>query len=68
MTELEKIKRYIQNTKLNHINTSYYIRVREMKAFGQCDLFYAIGLAFEYGRAKGYRAAKAETREKVEVK
>lgn len=69
MTELEKIKKYIQNTNLN-IDTNYHIRVGEIMAVGQCDLFHAIGLAFEYGRAKGYRAAKAETKakQKVEVK
>ena len=52
MTELERIKKYIKNTNLN-MNTNYNIRVGEMIAVGQCDLFHAIGLAFQYGQAKG---------------
>ena len=67
MTELERIKKYIKNTNLN-MNTNYNIRVGEMIAVGQCDFFHAIGLAFQYGQAKGYRAAKAEMKKKVEVR
>jgi len=42
MSEIEKMKRYIERTKM-----------------GRADNY---ALAFDYGKAKGYRAAKAEGR------
>ena len=63
MTEIEKMKRYIERTPVNDDHDTYVIRAREIAtllSYGcQAD---AIMMAFDYGRAKGYRAAKAEAR------
>lgn len=67
MSEIEKMKRYIERTKLNK-NDLYQMNMREM-----LDLAHAtaetpveiVCLAFEYGKAKGYRAAKAKRRAAV---
>ena len=62
MTEIEKIKRYIARTGVGYKDTSpYHMSVAE--AFALADMggeINAVSLAFEYCRAKGYRAAKAE--------
>ena len=53
MTEIEKMKQY------------YDILMGELQVMGnfaRSDLYSALILLFEYGRAKGYRAAKAERR------
>ena len=61
MTEIEKMKRYISNTP--KVSDRYEVGTRQlialMKGLSEFD---ALDLAFEYGRAKGYRAAKAEVR------
>ena len=67
MTEIEKMKRYIERTKMDK-NSSYQMNFREM-----LELTYAsaeipadiVCLAFDYGKAKGYRAAKAERRSRT---
>ena len=64
MSEIEKMKRYIERT-TREADNSYQMNIREM-----LDLAHAtvetpveiVCLAFEYGKAKGYRAAKAEGR------
>ena len=67
MTEIEKMKRYIERTKLKP-NDRFYMDMAEEfelahQANGSIDLsLEAISLAFKYGKAKGYRAAKAEVR------
>lgn len=67
MSEIEKMKRYISKTKMNDSDRFYLDmaeafelaqRARESKDFP----FEIINLAFKYGKAKGYRAAKAERR------
>ncbi len=66
MTEIEKMKKYIERTKLP--SAGFYMNLDEAfelagQAFGCGDLpIEAISLAFNYGKAKGYRAAKAEVR------
>lgn len=61
MFEIEKIKRYIERTKIVDNKDAYVIRMREAKALRSMeDHGVALFLAFEYGKAKGYRAAKAE--------
>lgn len=68
MTEIEKMKRYIERTKfssraVNH----YYLNWTEVGLLRDemCrDPFRALCLAFDYGKAKGYRSAKAEGRAK----
>lgn len=63
MSEIEKMKRYIERTKLNISATSpYQADVKEVLAISDLPVFDAITLAFAYGQAKGYRAAKAERR------
>ena len=62
MTEIEKSKRYIARTGVGYKDTSpYHMNLGEALALARAsDNVRAISLAFEYGRAKGYRAAKAE--------
>lgn len=67
MSEIEKMKRYIERTKMNKAD-NYCLVYQE--AVGLCNaarrngdsLMDVIALAFDYGKAKGYRAAKAEVR------
>ncbi len=70
MSEIEKMKKYIERTKMPISQTSgYQMNVEE--AFELCyqawrcpDLpMEMISLAFKYGQAKGYRAAKAKMKE-----
>ena len=60
------IKKYVENTRINKNTTKYYdMGTSEMGPIGglcACRFEDGIYLAFEYGRAKGYRAAKAEAR------
>lgn len=72
MSEIEKMKRYIERTKMNdRLDSFYRLNLAEafeltMQADACSDLsFNAICLAFNYGKAKGYRAAKAERRARV---
>lgn len=69
MSEIEKMKRYIERTKMNdRLDSLYRMNLAEafelaVQADTSSDLsFNAICLAFNYGKAKGYRAAKAEGR------
>ena len=63
MSEIEKMKRYIERTKLNISAASpYQMSTRELFATSTLTVFDAVNLAFKYGQAKGYRAAKAEGR------
>lgn len=62
MTEMEKMKRYIELTNAT-ISDRYEIGLLEVSELNRAkDWIDAIYLAFLYGRAKGYRAAKAEGR------
>lgn len=67
MSEIEKMKRYIERTKMN-APTAYGMNMHEVfelskQAYGCGELpIEIIDLAFNYGKAKGYRAAKAERR------
>ena len=60
MTEIEKMKRYIERTKMDK-NDRFYLDMAEAYESPSLPLD-AISLAFKYGKAKGYRAAKAERR------
>lgn len=66
--QVEKIERYIEKTTLSpDISRRYQIESAE--AFALLDAmkdspYITIQTIFEYGRAKGYRAAKAEARMK----
>ncbi len=66
MTEIEKMQRYIARAKMpSDPKDNYCFCLGELNAierFAKADSFNALCLLFEYGRAKGYRAAKAEVR------
>lgn len=69
MSEIEKMKRYIERTNMNIENPlQYAMNMREafelahMAGAGDALSIKAISMAFNYGQAKGYRAAKAEGR------
>ena len=72
MTEIEKMKRYIERTKMSASTTSL-CKMNMLEAFElayqalECrDLpIEAISLAFDYGKAKGYRAAQAKIKEAI---
>lgn len=71
MSEIEKMQRYIDRTKTPFRSKCLY-GLNSLEAFAlmkkvndrdtNLPAFDVICLAFEYGRAKGYRAAKAEVR------
>ncbi len=64
MTEIEKMKRYIERTKMEKGHL-YQINMREMLDLAHTAAETPIDvvcLAFECGKAKGYRAAQAERR------
>lgn len=67
MTEIEKMRRYIGRTNLAK-NDRFYLDMAEafelaIQARQSDDLpLEIIALTFNYGKAKGYRAAKAESR------
>lgn len=64
MNEIEKIRAYIDRGKQS-VNKAYSLSTSEWIAIrNNCSDLDAIALAFEYGRAKGYRACKAEERRK----
>lgn len=66
MSEIEKIQRYIDGVASKFpTGTPYQMKFNEL--FGLLgaskeDATGALCMAFDYGRAKGYRAAKAEAR------
>ena len=70
MTEIEKMQKYIERTKLED-GGRYKIGLHEAYALARrahnLDSLpiEIIDLAFSYGKAKGYRAAKAERRAAV---
>lgn len=64
MTNIEKMKRYIELTQMPDLDR-YCMCMDDLH--GLHDMleqgeFSALALAFEFGQAKGYRAAKAEVR------
>ena len=65
MSELERIQRYIGQTAIKN-RSRYNIGLSEAMAIrllaGSGKTMDAISLAFDFGRAKGYRAAKKEAR------
>lgn len=63
MSEIEKMQRYIDRTKLK--NDKYAImgsEITELFRLTATMPYDAIVMAFNYGKAKGYRAAKAQVR------
>lgn len=68
MSEIAKIKRYIGRTRISGNDRFYMNLIEAMElvhmAQNSAVPADAIALAFDYGKAKGYRAAKAEARMK----
>ena len=62
----ERIERYIARTPISkREDTNYCMHVYEIRALWELmeqDPYHTICMIFSYGRAKGYRAAKAEVR------
>lgn len=69
MSEIEKMKRYIERTPMKKADNYCLVfgEVVELvgAAKGSDALFDIIALAFDYGKAKGYRAAKAKMKEAI---
>ena len=60
MSEIEKMRRYIELTELD-LDSFYEINICEVLALARIAAetpVESMALAFEYGRAKGYQAAK----------
>lgn len=64
MSEIEKIQRYIERTDIKTEGQDRYTinMLENFELVHKCNELPAdaIAMAFEYGKAKGYRAAKAE--------
>lgn len=64
MTKIEKINRYIELTGVKYEDSPAYELwmkdAKELANFAKKDCLSAIGLAFDYGRAKGERHARKE--------
>lgn len=68
MNEIEKMRRYIELTKLNpELSERFCIKSLQLSALLNIELFDMLCLAFDYGRAKGYRMAQAEIRKAENV-
>lgn len=71
MTEIEKIRRYIDRTGKKYPNgTPYQMNIGEMLALAHLtreDAAGAICLAFDYGKAKGERSARAAQKREAAV-
>ena len=66
MSEIEKMRRYIERTKMGRADNYCLVHGEAVELLRTAtdvnSLFEIIVLAFDYGKAKGYRAAKAEGR------
>ena len=64
MSEIEKMKKYIERTKMGIKNPlQRAMNMREaFELAGMAKTDSSLSIAFNYGQAKGYRAAKAERR------
>ena len=64
MSEIEKMQEYINKRESGSFpqGTRYQMNLGELLSLSHMSPTDAVCLAFEYGRAKGYRAAKAEGR------
>lgn len=69
MTEIEKMKRYIERTKMNGADNYCLVYGEAVELLHTAtdgnSMFDIIALAFDYGKAKGYRAAKAKFKEAI---
>ena len=64
MSEIERIQKYIDRTKFpegkNHGYSMCFWEIEMLRKHMDTDMSRTMILLFEYGRAKGYRAAKAK--------
>lgn len=63
----EKINKYIERTRIEKESSRYVMSFGDLKLFKELskeDCCAAIVLAFQYGKAKGYRAATAAFHDK----
>lgn len=63
MNEIDRMQKYIDATEIKN-SSRYDISVSNINAIyemAQGDFFKALCLIFQYGRARGYRAAEKET-------
>lgn len=67
MDTIEKIKRYIERTGVKYsLASPYNMTFGEMRELRRMeDMGVALGLAFDYGRAKGERSARAEQKRRA---
>ena len=69
MSEIEKMRRYIERTKMNGAYNYCLVYSEAVEllhtATDVSSMFEVIALAFDYGKAKGYRAANAKRRASV---
>lgn len=67
MNELEQINRYIERTRMSN-GKAYRMNLVDIVAMAmnaKDDPWEMLRLAFDYGRAKGYRAARAEAKKEA---
>lgn len=66
MSEIEKMKRYIERTHMSKADNYCLVHCEMAEILNTAtdvdSMFDVIALVFNYGKAKGYRAAKAERR------
>ena len=69
MSKIEKMKRYIERTKMNGAYNYCLVYSEAVELLHTAtdvnSMFEVIALAFDYGKAKGYRAAKAKFKEAI---
>ena len=64
----EKINKYIERTQMGKESSRYVMSFGDLKLFKELskkDCYAAISLAFQYGRARGYRAAAVAARDNI---
>ena len=61
--KIEQIKRYIERTRIpEDLTLRFQLTAGELGALGELTRFDMICLAFDFGKAKGYRMRKQEAR------
>ena len=64
MTQIERVEKYVEATRIGNVEhyDMHYGEINELYELARKDLWRAFSLVFKYGRAKGYRAARAMQR------
>ena len=57
MTDIDKMRRYIERTG-EKFPSAYHLSMGELDSLKELGRLEALALAFEYGRAKGFRYSK----------